>query len=202
MCWLFIGITKILRKHYVNLFLPQHVAPLQLSSCAREFPPYDNHRQRSRNVNSNDHEVYDVEDHDDDDDEMPFPKKIHPREVSPRDPGTGTPSRSSCGCANEHHYVGPWMVRKMMMMVVLEVVVVMVVVMEMVSPGCWASCPTPGGLGPRQRHSLSKTPGSKTWLESTTQLLTDTKTIVAQLIGIHCFTQFLSLAWKTWGYNC
>ena len=23
MCWLFIGITKILRKHYVNLFLPQ-----------------------------------------------------------------------------------------------------------------------------------------------------------------------------------
>ena len=91
------------------------------------------------------------------------------------------------------------MVRKMMMMMMMMMmmVVLVVLVMEMVSPGCWASCPTPGCLGPRQRHSLSKTPGSKTWFESTTQLLNDTKTIVAQLIGIHCFTQFLSLAWKT-----
>ena len=38
-----------------------------------------------------------------DDDYAPSPKRIHRREVFLQVLGTETPSRSSCGCENQHH---------------------------------------------------------------------------------------------------
>ena len=238
---------------FLNIFKSFHLDSLHLGSflltpqsphlvcddhhCHIQYDEKDNHSNALIHFNE--------------EDEAPSPRKIHLMGVFPQDPGTATPSHSSCGYTGDNctlmEDIGIWLNmtggrldwwdkenlwkfkgvnweaggggldRELDLVTVWRrqdvdtwvlgqlphpgIVNVFdhddvhvdddddVVVAQWGLPGCWASCPTPGGLWPRQRHPYLKhlqkhlcfkTPALKD-LQATGQPVNYTKAIVAKL---------------------